>query len=180
MPLYAYKQVRHAYSPKQTCQVQFLWLVGGLSASSEDQNSSKTNSTPSSTVAKPTSAVTGFSESFTWANFDFRLSQRLGWRNESGVPVDAERRSAKSSKPQTSNRPATLPGSRKNETHGQANLQNQCAAVGDCSIECHYELIEHFLTVATTLLIVFVARTCVKALCQRKTTIDLTDFAFPM
>ena len=73
-----------------------------------------------------------------------------------------------------------MPGSGKNETDADAYEQNQCAAVGDCSIECHFDLIEHMLTLATTLLITFVGRTCVKALCQRTTTHDLTDLAFPM
>ena len=170
------------YSPKRTCQVQFLWLVGGLSASSEAQNSSKTNSTPSSTAAKPASTVTGFSDSFKWANFDFQLSQSLRWRNESGLPLDAQRRSASKDKPSTSqtNSPDIVPSSGANATDDQANLQNQCAATGDCSIECHYDLIEHVITLATTLFITFVGRACVKALCQRRTTDDLSDLAFPM
>ena len=160
--------------------MQFLWLVGGLSASSEGQNSSKTNSTLSSTAAKPASAVTGFSDSFKWANFDLQLSQRLGWRNESGVPLDSERRAAKPSKSQSVNRPDAVPGSGTNETDDQAKLENQCAAVGDCSIECHYDLIEHVIDLATTLLITLIGRACVKALCQRNTRDDLTDLAFPM
>ena len=170
--------VRHAYPPKRTCQVQFLWLFGGLSASSEGQNSSETNSTTSGTAAKPASTVTGFSDSFKWAIFEIELSRRLGWRNESGLPLDSERRSAKPSKSQT-NRPDTVPGAGTNETDDQANVQNQCAAAGDCSISCHYDLIEHAITLATTLLITFVGRACMKALCQRRTTNDLTDLAFP-
>ena len=177
VPLYACKQVRHAYSPKRTCQVQFLWLVGGLSASSDDTNASTTNTTSSSTAAKRASAVTGFSDSFKWANLDLQLSQRLGWRNESGVPLAAERR-ATSSKSQNSKRP--LPGSRTNETDDEAYEQNQCAAKGDCSLSCHFDLIEHVVTLLATLLLTFVGRACVKCLCQRMTTNDLADLAFPM
>ena len=144
-----------------------------------------TNSTPSSTAAKPASAVTGFSDSFKWANLDLQLSQRLGWRSESGVPLAAERRAPKKpAKAQIANRPVPGRGNITNATESvrgdRAYEQNRCAAVGDCSISCHYDLIEHVITLTTTLLMTFLGRACVKFLCQRTTTNDLEDLEFPM
>ena len=133
-------------------QVQFLSLVGRFGKGDE-------------------SAMTGFSDSFRWANLDFQVTR--AW-----VPPqegDARRNEKHGSSSKAV--PKKIISGRTNSTHGSA----ECAVYGDCSLYCHRDIVEGIVTLMATLLLVYVSRVAVRALVERvKPDTDLSALAFPV
>jgi len=155
-------------------QVQGLSMLGRLQTTSVPADPSKR------------AVVADFSASFEWANLDFKLSQRFGWGNRTVAELGTQssRRNKASSQASNKNRP--LPGDETddtvNATSDGASVAARCAARGDCSLACHWTLLERVITFAVTLLMVSIARillrSCVTLLIPGKT--DLTELNFPM